>query len=64
MALFGISENSKYCDWFVDTTFKSKMKYSTEEYKGKDINVEAENIIGEQSHLYSTSLFKLLNLLG
>ena len=48
----GGKQNSKYYDLIVDIKFESRTKDSTEEYNEKDINVEAENILGEHSNLY------------
>ena len=49
----GGKQNSKYYDLIVDMIYELKTKDSTEEYYEKNINVVAENILGEQRHHYS-----------
>ena len=49
----GEKANTEQYDSFGDIKFKQKSKDSTEEYHEKGINVEAEDILGELSHLYS-----------
>ena len=43
----GGKQNSKYYDLIVDMIYELKTKDSTAEYYEKNINVVAENILGE-----------------